>query len=189
MSVSAPPGMMQWVRSVDRRLDAAERARALFTGSGTPDLRPSYTDEDSSALTSQQGASSTPLWSRLTTTGPAIQLDGPARRVKVTVTAMVEGIRTDLNPASAVGVLKIEGMDADVPNASTLGDGPSKGGLVTSFVYPAGVTIQQQDMRSYSQVLMVPDGPYTVRSEYLYRHQTGNIRIRWSLRSMMVEPA
>ncbi len=186
--VVAPPGMQQWVRQMDDKVKTLSRVVDRLTGAGTSSYG-TYSSEEASAVTAGQGATPAELWYRIFDNGPAVRVSGPARRVKVTVSAMIEAVRTGTGPVSAIGAMRPTLAREAVLASSQVVDNPYDGALVFPFTYPSGPSVPQMFMASFSKYLQIPEGTYTVHSEYIYRQYTENVRVRWSQRSILVEPA
>jgi hypothetical protein len=188
MAIPAPPGMQAWVRDITAKVDRVQRelrnSQAGTSGSRTP-----VSAAQASSVQSSYGATGGE-WREVTGAEP-LQISGEnliTQRVKITVSGVCEGLRSDTAIASANGLMRYTLEAVNVNKVSKVGDARGYRGFGASFNYALGAAVSQISAGSYSEVVLLPAGSYTVRSEYLYRQQGANIAVRWSSRTLLIEP-
>lgn len=188
MVVPAPPGMQPWVRDVDAQLRLLKSRLTALEGATSASR---YMAVDSFApdtiVESDEGIS--PAWLRvMQSRSPQVSVLSSTGRVRVSVSAVTEAICAVGAQANASAIMRHTFTPPDALIAMYAPDARLRGGLMTNFNYSAGMTGETADCSTYSTVLYLPDGRYSIGSEFLYYHWADNIHIRWSQCSITAEP-
>lgn len=185
--LNGPPELMPWLRATDERLSRIERAQAQLGGVPTQSYAVSADSKD--AVASPLGTTPS-LMLMQGQPEPSIDVVVTGGQVKITVSAYMEATRNAITAAYATGIFR---ASMSVTGDSNLSGGRATigvtgGGLIKTFNYATGQGGPMGESVSHSRTIKVPNGRYSIHSEYVYFHSNASIGIRWSQCSITAEP-